>query len=293
VSASQSPAAPHIACRPARAEDTAAIQELTRTIWEGHDYVPQVWAEWLADPYGVLAVAELDGRAAGCGKLSRLSAGEWWLEGLRVDPALEGRGVASRLFEFLLETWELAGDGPIRLVTYRPQVKHLCARLGFTALSEFTIFVAPALGDAAGRFQPLPAGRAEAAFADALARPERLVSTWLMELSWKWASPTLERFTRAVSEGRAWQAGEWLLLTSDADEEIQTLMVQWLACPPGELPAALQDFRRLGGRLGYPQVGWVAALEPALQAELQAAGFRRDWDGAVTMFEKRRPQAMV
>ena len=45
-----------VACRPARQSDTVDVMELTRTIWEGEDYVPQVWASWLADRRGRLAV---------------------------------------------------------------------------------------------------------------------------------------------------------------------------------------------------------------------------------------------
>jgi len=68
------------------------VLELTRTIWEGDDYVPHVWGEWLADPQGLLAVAEHQGRVLGLGKLTRLSEDDWWLEGLRTHPNTKGGG---------------------------------------------------------------------------------------------------------------------------------------------------------------------------------------------------------
>ncbi len=98
-----------LVCRPALPADTADVMELTRTIWQGEDYVPAVWAEWLEDCQGWLAVAQYGVHVVGLCKLSRLGAGEWWLQGLRVHPEHEGRGFASRLHDYLMGAWEQAG----------------------------------------------------------------------------------------------------------------------------------------------------------------------------------------
>jgi len=42
----------------------------------------------------------------GLSKLSRLSEQDWWLQGLRVHPEFEGRGVASQLNEALMQVWQ-------------------------------------------------------------------------------------------------------------------------------------------------------------------------------------------
>jgi len=47
------------------AQDTPAMLEITRTIWDGQDYVPYEWDRWLHDASGCLAVAELSGRVVG------------------------------------------------------------------------------------------------------------------------------------------------------------------------------------------------------------------------------------
>lgn len=100
-----------VVCRPARQSDTQEVMELTSTIWEGDDYVPKVWQDWLADPEGILAVAEHEDRVIGLGKLTLLAPGEWWLEGLRTHPDFEGHGVASHLHEYLLNFWLQNGKG--------------------------------------------------------------------------------------------------------------------------------------------------------------------------------------
>ncbi|RME32959.1 MAG: AI-2E family transporter, partial [Thermoflexia bacterium] len=48
--------------RPACPEDRSGMEAVCGTIWDGEDYIPEVWDEWLADPDGELTVAELDGR---------------------------------------------------------------------------------------------------------------------------------------------------------------------------------------------------------------------------------------
>ena len=123
-----------LVCRPGLAMDTADVLALTRTIWEGHDYVPQIWSTWLIDSDGLLAVAQLGSHVVGLVKLSYLSPGEWWMEGLRVDPAYEGQRIASHLHEYVIDFWQRQGDGVVRLTTYRPAVIHLCERTGFHTL---------------------------------------------------------------------------------------------------------------------------------------------------------------
>ena len=76
--------------------------ELCSHIWEGGDYIPLVWDEWLADPDGLLGVAEMHGRVAGVFKLTKFQEGEWYMEGLRVHPDFQGKGVASHIHELCI-----------------------------------------------------------------------------------------------------------------------------------------------------------------------------------------------
>ena len=98
-----------VVCRPGLPLDTPGMLKLTSQIWEGEDYVPKVWHEWLFDPDGLLCVAELQGKVVGIGKLTRLSERDWWLEGLRVHPQYEGQRIASRIHSYLLEIWQKIG----------------------------------------------------------------------------------------------------------------------------------------------------------------------------------------
>ena len=282
-----SPEKPHLAgltCRPARAEDTGDVTALTRTIWDGHDYVPHVWPEWLADPFGHLAVAELDGQVIGLVKLTRFAADEWWLQGLRVDPAFQGQGVARRLHDYIVDFWVHNGEGTLRLSSYRPQVRHMCEGTGFTIIGHYGEYAAPALP---GEELALRRVRKDALLPGG-AWP---VYSRFMDVGWTWINVTTTRLNTAAAEGRAWTnpAGDLWVVREEADEDgAARLWLEWIACPAPRLAANLQDLRSLGGALGYRQVAWSPPLEtPALEA-LAASGFARSWEGFVWLFEQRR-----
>ena len=88
---------PRLVVRRARPEDRDPILKMSEKIWGGTDYLPLVWDAWLADTKGLLLTATLDGRPVGVSKISVLSPGEIWLEGLRLDPDLQGRGLVRQI----------------------------------------------------------------------------------------------------------------------------------------------------------------------------------------------------
>lgn len=49
----------------------------------------------------------------------------------------------------------------------------------------------------------------------------------------------------------------------------------------------LQDYRKFAGQLGFLQAGWIAPLQPEIEFKLQQAGFQRDWDASLYLFEKK------
>jgi GNAT superfamily N-acetyltransferase len=286
-----------LVCRPALPKDTPDVLELTSKIWEGHDYIPSIWAEWLHDPDGLLAVAEYGGRVVGLSKLTRLSPSEWWLEGLRVHPEYEGRGIASRLHDYLLDYWRRNGGGVIRLATasFRKPVHHLSLRSGFHKAGEFTAYKSEAVPGMSEQFTRLAAGDEVEALDFALRHPSPSNPNGLMGIGWQWVALSAGWIAAAAASGNAWwwysQKGErgavLLALRDDEEKPAERLMIQLLACPPEYLPACLKDFRLLAGSLGYQLAGWMAPLDPELEPALLEAGFQRDWEESLFIFEKR------
>lgn len=290
-------ASPDLVLRTASPEDTPAVMELTSTIWEGHDYVPHVWHEWLADPHGLIAVAELDGRLVGFTRLAKLSESEWWLQGLRVHPQYEGLRIASRLHDFIVAYWAEHHGGTVRFTTWRPQVIHLAERSGFKPLQEFSLFTTPALAEPVSSFTPLPPMHAPQALSYLQDSPAMALTAGLMTLGWEWIRPTQENLTSLANEGLVWRWQEQrglLAAYKDTEEieeggEVEHLFIRLLACEYDDILPCLLDFRRLAAQQGFSRAGWVAPLvEPVLTA-LQAAGFTRAWDGFVHLFELTLP----
>ncbi len=284
-----------LVCRPALPKDTAQALELTRQIWEGQDYVPQVWETWLRDPNGLLAVAEYGGHIVGLGKLTRLAADEWWLEGLRVHPQYEGRGIASHLHDYLLHQWQRLGDGVVRLLTgsFNQRVQHLCQRSGFQKIGEFTPYTANGLTGGQHRFQPVRIEEAEKALAFALKTRTPTCADGLMDVGWQRVNLTLERIEEAVQRQRLWwwrqsaaSTQTLLMAREDEDEQGPLLLIQYLACSLEDLSQCLQDARQLCAALNLARLRWFAPLHPQLEAILLSAAFAREWDDAVYLYEK-------
>ncbi|HJW90666.1 MAG TPA: GNAT family N-acetyltransferase [Anaerolineales bacterium] len=283
-----------VVCRPALPKDTPDVMELTSTIWGGEDYVPQVWEDWLEDPHGLLAVAEYGGRVVGLSKLTRLAEGQWWLEGLRVHPQYEGRGIASRLHNYLVDHWLTNFSGALRLATasFRKPVQHLSERSGFKRVADLSSYRAAALAETTIAFTPVRESELEQATLLAQGSPLAALTASLMNADFHWSELSAGSFIAFIIKQRAlWWRGQGglLLLSEEEDDGVLWLMVGAAACELESLPEMLMDYRRLAGSLGHPYAAWMIPPEPALRQPLEAAGFTPNWDFSIYIYEKRHP----
>ena len=83
--------------RRARPSDKEQVSALCAKIWDGDDYLPRCFDEWVADAEGELGLCFFGDALAGVSKLTWLAPGEAWLEGLRKDPDLNVKGVGAAL----------------------------------------------------------------------------------------------------------------------------------------------------------------------------------------------------
>lgn len=104
--------------RQATQADVQRIVSISTQIWDGEDYIAGVIDEWLADPRGAVIVAVSKGEVIGYGRWVQLWPGYLWMEGLRVDPAFRGQGIAKALTRYLFETARLQGAESVGLSTY-------------------------------------------------------------------------------------------------------------------------------------------------------------------------------
>lgn len=120
--------------RPMRASDKPAVVAIASRTWEGSDYLPWVFDDWLADRDGEFVAVELGGRVVGCAKLTFLTPADAWLEGLRKDPDVTEGGLAHAVDRYFLRRLaDRAGLASVRFSTYVLNERSIAAseRLGF------------------------------------------------------------------------------------------------------------------------------------------------------------------
>src|ERR1700738_640396 len=85
--------------RPVRPADRERILEISRDVWEGRDYIPRVFDEWISDSGAAFQAAEVDGVVVGLQRLRPYAPGLIWQEGLRVASDQRRRGLAREMLE--------------------------------------------------------------------------------------------------------------------------------------------------------------------------------------------------
>lgn len=285
---------PQVVCRPALARDHADVEEFCKGIWEGDDYVPDVWMEWVNDPNGVLAVAEYKGHVIGCSKISLLSQGQWWLEGFRVDPKHQGRKVGSHLHNYVVDWWLEHGDGTLRLLTENPAMVHLCGKTGYVKTHELRGYKSTPIDEPTDNFSPATDTREAAAFA--LQSESIQANDYLIDFGWR-IGISNEHIFEKYSSYKAdfvhtfywWKDKQGLFSAwEDEEEDKLQLVLGVLACPLDNMPEMLRDIRRFAARKKFDRVFLLAFLNPQFLEKLGQAGFSTSWENYLRLFERQK-----
>ena len=296
-----------VICRPAIQRDLEDIREFCKTIWDGHDYVPDVMDGWLHDPQGqgIFAVAEYDGHAIACSKITWLAEDQWWLEGFRVDPNYQGRKVGSLIHHYIDQWWLEHGEGVLRLMTNSKNktVHHLCEDTGFVKLFEVQGYKAEPLRGRADMFTSAASIHQDLQRVVHFASksPSLALTNCVVDFGWQCVNPSSPRALSDLLSGTSdmedhvfwWHEDQGLLIPwddSDLDEGKQTMGIGVLACELEDMSALLMDVRHLAAAQKKTPVFWLAPVSEQVQTALKQAGFSSDWDGTVYVFEKKHPR---
>jgi GNAT superfamily N-acetyltransferase len=128
--------------RPARPSDKAPLMSFIKDVWGGHDYIPQVWDQWLSDRHGRMFVVEVGGVPVGMNRVQFLEDGSAWFEGVRVHPDYRGQGLASLLGENSMKVARERGIDVFRLTSgsHNKPAHRQIARIGFNEISRFSVY---------------------------------------------------------------------------------------------------------------------------------------------------------
>jgi GNAT superfamily N-acetyltransferase len=291
----QSFSSPQVLCRPARESDYPDIIEFCKGIWDGGDYVPEVWTRWFNDPKGILVTAEYDGHAIGCAKLSLFAEGQWWLEGFRVDPAHQGLKVGSRLHDYVTDWWQEHCGGTVRLMTssQNTPIHHLCNKTGYVKTHEICGYEASPLDEPTDNISPVTDVQEAAAFA--LTSGSLKLTGNLVDLGWR-IGVLNEQVIQNYSSAQAdfahtfywWKEDQGLFSAwEDEEDDKHTLVIGVLACAVKDTSALLMDIRRFAAHRKFDEVFQIIFDLPQIIPQLEAAGFTKHWEHNAFVFEKR------
>lgn len=121
-----------------RPADRERVTEMVRGVWGGHDYLPERFDDWVADPGASFQAVELDGRLVGVQRLRPIAPGLLLYEGMRVDPELQGQGIGARMLEAAIAEARANGFREMRLLSGNPHAIRLFERSGFVRRASFT-----------------------------------------------------------------------------------------------------------------------------------------------------------
>jgi GNAT superfamily N-acetyltransferase len=122
--------------RPVRPADRDRVVELTKDIWGGHDYLPDVFDDWVADAASAFEALEVDGVVVGLQRLRPYAPGLVWYEGLRVATSHQRRGLASAMLASAIAEAKQQGLREMRLATANRDAVPLFEAAGFQMLLD-------------------------------------------------------------------------------------------------------------------------------------------------------------
>ena len=129
-------ATPALTLRPMRAADRGRVVEISRDVWDGHDYLPGVFDDWLADAGASFQAAELDGVVVGVQRLRPIAPGLVWYEGLRVASTHRRQGLARAMLASAIADAREQGFQEMRLGTGNADAVPLFESMGFRRLVD-------------------------------------------------------------------------------------------------------------------------------------------------------------
>jgi RimJ/RimL family protein N-acetyltransferase len=128
-------------------EDYEDIIDISKSIWDGTDYLPTVFHKWVDDSgYFLGAVDTSNNKVIATTKFSILLDGTGWLEGLRVHVDYRGLKIARELSERILNiAQEYLKEGRINKIAFATYIENvesitLMKKLGFKLEKSFYLF---------------------------------------------------------------------------------------------------------------------------------------------------------
>lgn len=266
--------------RLARSADKGQLMSFIKDVWEGHDYIPRIWDEWLKDETGKMFVVEADGVPVGMSRVKFLEDGSAWLEGARVHPSFRGRGLALRMGEDSMRVAMDRGVKVFRLTSWsRNKAAHgAIARMNFKESSRISVY-GPKKGT---KFAPQKgvklAGMNELLRVTKMIRDSRefKLGSGVFWDAFTAASLNPSIINKLVGEGSVWITGESVVVARVGGEGGETWRQVCFLTGKGDEPVKLvrHVFGLREGAKATRRIVYLPQGSPLIGA-LRGAGFSR------------------
>ncbi len=168
-------------------------------------------------------------------------------------------------------------------------IHHLAERTGFRRILDISSFIAKVERRETRTFQLVQSGELAEACDFACEADSNLLMLGLIDLSWEWAAIDKHILRTAIDEKRLWwwrkRRGLIMAIEDDTDNILCPLL-QYAGCSMEDLSMLLEDFKAFSGKLGFEHARWVAPLIPQAIKPLEQAGFSRNWENSLFIYEK-------
>lgn len=277
-------AAEELTLRPVRPADRQRVVEMTADVWEGHDYLPQVFDEWVADPAADFVAAEDDGQVVGLQRTRPIAPGVLFYEGLRVASTHRRQGLARAMLRAALTSARESGYQRVRLVTGdNPASQGLFESEGFLLLSRSTAWRATRLEGGDPPRMPSPAE------ARGLAGrlPELAGFAGYGGLNHDWRAPlelSADQLERLAGEGRLRVGAGGRALVAVRTDTQRDLNVTFAAGSGGVFQDLLMALRYEADSQDLPGVWMLAPEEHPGAGDLRAVGYDVERESGLSSF---------
>lgn len=270
--------------RPVYPEDKPRVLEITAHTWGDGDYIPEVWERWLADPKGEFTAAVQEGVVVAIAKLTWQGEGQWWLEGLRVDPERRLKRIGQAMCIYQVGLVKKLGGRVIRYMTgIRNDGSHRIAeRAGFHVLTRFVERVADKT-DGPVKAVTLTQNDLDAAWNIVRASDVARMTQGIYVCDWKACEITPERVAEHLGRGEimgvrdeAGRVQAWCLTHVEPDWDRLGMM-----CLDGDtdgIAALARAMRAHAGVMGKVMVEAMTPPHPRVMEALEAAGYHLEVD---------------
>jgi hypothetical protein len=248
------------------------VAEISAGVWEGTDYLPSTFEDWVQDPGASFQAVEEDGLVVGLQRLRPIAPRVMFYEGLRVAATHRRRGIARTMLRHAIAETRSLGFERMRLYTGSDEVRSLFVSEGFRLLFDCAVWTA---GRVEGGDPPRLASPADAQSLAARAADDPAFAVYGgANASWHGVldvdAALLERL---ASEGlvRVGGGGRSLaLLRGDAHRR---LPVTFLVGSGAVLQDLLEELRFEADAVGLAAVAVLAPLRHPAAGDMREVGY--------------------